>query len=98
MYPFGEPGWQLNWRCFAYAAAEQNPVRKNVSLLQYKVAQTAIRDEFNPIISAGKLTQQWIVDSYLQVEANNLNFISSNQRALRAENYEGLKIRNKSSN
>ena len=65
LYPFGEPGWQPNWRCFAYAAAEQNPVRKNVSLLQYKVAQTAIRDEFNPIISAGKLTQQWIVDSYL---------------------------------
>lgn len=59
-------------------------------MLQYKVAQTAIRDRFNPIISAGKLTQQWIVDSYLQVEANNLNFVRCKQNKLRAELYQGL--------
>lgn len=64
--------------------------RTNVSMLQFKVAQTAIRNEFNPIISAGKLTQQWIVDSYLQVEANNLNFVRYKQNKLRAELYQGL--------
>lgn len=59
-------------------------------MMQYKVAQTAIRDNFNPIIHSGKLTQQWIVDSYLQVEANNLNYIRQNQKKLRIELYQGL--------
>ena len=67
-YPFGEPGWQPNWQCESYPDVQLNRVRVNISIQQYKVAQTAIRDaEFKPILSAGKLTQQWIVDSYLQV-------------------------------
>lgn len=90
LFPFGEPGWQPNWRCESYDGVQQNHIRKNVSLLQYKAAQTAIRSVFNPIMSSGKLTQQWVVDSYLQVEANNLNFIRQNQQALRSENYQGL--------
>nr|XP_019555677.2 uncharacterized protein LOC109424939 [Aedes albopictus] len=76
LYPYGEPGWQPNWQCNAYENAQLNRIRTNVTMLQYKVAQTAIRTaEFNPVMSAGKLTQQWLVDSYLQVEANNLNYI-----------------------
>lgn len=67
LYPYGEPGWQPSMKCNPYPNVQVNAVRTNVSMLQYKVAQTAIRDEFNPILSAGKLTQQWIVDSYLQV-------------------------------
>ncbi|GBM18559.1 hypothetical protein AVEN_47948-1 [Araneus ventricosus] len=59
-------------------------------MLQYKSALRAVRDDFNPIIRAGKLTQQWIVDSYLQVEANNLNFIRTHQQQLRTELYQGL--------
>ena len=46
-------------------------------MLQCKAALLAIRNDFNPVISAGKLTQQWIVDSYLQVEANTLHFIKT---------------------
>nr|XP_029713639.1 uncharacterized protein LOC115257822 [Aedes albopictus] len=91
LYPYGEPGWQPNWQCNAYENAQLNRFRTNVTMLQYKVAQTAIRTaEFNPVMSAGKLTQQWLVDSYLQVEANNLNYIRLNQRRLRAEQYQGL--------
>ena len=44
-------------------------------MLQYKIAQTVILTKFHPIVGAGKSSQQWIVDSYLQVEANNLNFV-----------------------
>lgn len=90
LFPYGEPGWQLNWSCEAYDGAQANRSRVNVTMLQYKVALTAIRDEFNPIISAGKLSQQWIVDSYLQVEANNLNYIKTHQEQLRTELYQGL--------
>ncbi|GBO29327.1 hypothetical protein AVEN_184183-1 [Araneus ventricosus] len=51
---------------------------------------TAVIDDFNQIIIAGKLRQQWIVDSYFQIEANNLNFIRTHQQQLRTELYQGL--------
>ena len=66
-----------------------NRVGTKISMLHFKVAQTAIRDSFNPM-SAGELTLQWLVDSYLQAEAKNLNYIRLNQQSLRAECYQGL--------
>lgn len=90
LFPYGEPGWQAKWQCPAYPNVQLNKVRTNVSMQQFKVSLTAIRDYFNPIIHSGKLTQQWLVDSYLQVEANNLNFIRQNQSKLRSELYQGL--------
>jgi hypothetical protein len=88
--PYGEPGWQPNWQCEAYPGAQVNRTRVNVTKLQYVAAQIAIRDSFNPQISAGKLSQQSLVDSYLQVEANNLNFVRQHQQQLRTELYQGL--------
>lgn len=90
LYPFGEAGWQPGWKCETYPGAQVNQTRKNVTKLQYVASQIAIRDEFNPRLSAGRLTQQWIVDSYLQVEANNLNYIRQHQQQLRVELYQGL--------
>ncbi|GBM01434.1 hypothetical protein AVEN_236248-1 [Araneus ventricosus] len=95
-FPYGEPGWQPNWRCESYQGAHGNQSRVNVAMLQYKSALEAVIDDFNPIISAGKLTQQWIVGSYLQVEENNLNSIRTHQQQLRTELYQGLADRNSS--
>src|SRR5258705_11837063 len=52
LYPYGEPGWQPNWQCDAYEGAQLNRLHTNVIMMQYKAAQTAIRDYFNPIMSA----------------------------------------------
>ncbi|GBO30408.1 hypothetical protein AVEN_149795-1 [Araneus ventricosus] len=95
-FPYGKPGWQPKWRCESYQGAQGNQSRITVTLLQYKSALTAVIDDFNPIITAGKLTQQWIVNSYLQVEAYNLNFIRTHQQQLRTEFYQGLADRNSS--
>jgi hypothetical protein len=81
LFPYGEPGCQPNWECEAYEGAVGNHVRTNVSILQLKTTPTAIRDNFNPIISAGKLTQHWLMDSCLQLEANNINYIRLNQQS-----------------
>lgn len=80
LYPYGQPGWHDKLRIN----------NQKVSLLQYKVFQMATRDSFNAVMSAGKLTQQWLVDSYLQVEANDLHFIRTHQSNLRRELYQGL--------
>ena len=54
---------------------------------------TSIRDgEFNPLLHGEKLFQQWCVDSHLQVEANNLNFIRSQQKKLKVEQYRNLTV------
>ena len=90
LYPYGTPGWEPDWRLQSFPNIQQNQVRNNLTLLQYKVALTAIRDTtFSPIMKAGKLTQQWLVDSYLQVEAKNLQFLALNQTKIRAESYKG---------
>ncbi len=59
-------------------------------MLQYYSYQLAIRKEFNPILNAAKLTQQYIVDAYVKIEGNRLNCIRLNQKSLRVEHYRGL--------
>ncbi|XP_065317560.1 uncharacterized protein LOC135925912 [Gordionus sp. m RMFG-2023] len=86
LFPFGDPGWKPDLK-----GEDTGRTRANISLLQFKIFRLAIREnEFNPIPFAGKLSQQYIVDSYLQVEANNLNFIRQNQPKLRVDEYSGL--------
>ena len=85
LYPYGEPGWTRD------LIIRNNNAQHKISMLQFKIAQLAIRKNvFNQHLYAGKLLQQWIVDSYLQVEANNLNYIRMNQKKLRIEKYKGL--------
>jgi len=64
--------------------------RKRVIQMAYYGYRLAIRDEFNPLLNAGKLTQQYIVDSYVRMEANRLNYVQFNQNKLRIELYKRL--------
>ena len=83
LYPDGKPGWNR------YRINSTN--NKRISMLQHKISQLAIQKNiFNVHLHARKLLQQWIVDSYLQIEANNVNFIKQNQKKLRIEQYQGL--------
>jgi len=76
--------------------ANQRKFRKNVTMLQWTQYQLWDRTNntqslsFSPLLHGGKLFQQWIVDSYLQVDANNLHFLRTQQKKLRAETYKGL--------
>jgi hypothetical protein len=66
-FPNGEKGWQPNLPLQARQYGPQLK-RKYITMLQYKQFQLAIRENtFNPILHGGRLFQQWIVDSYLQV-------------------------------
>ncbi|CAI9740520.1 Hypothetical predicted protein [Octopus vulgaris] len=85
-FPHGEPGWQPHT-----AGNREDQQRQNISMLQHKISLTAVRDnEFNPLLHGGKLFQQWVVDSYLQVEAYNLNFIRTQQNHLKVEQHQGF--------
>uniref|UniRef100_A0A8L8KIB6 ATP-dependent DNA helicase n=1 Tax=Heligmosomoides polygyrus TaxID=6339 RepID=A0A8L8KIB6_HELPZ len=45
---------------------------------------------FNPLLHAGKLSQQYIVDSWLKIEMNRLNYLRKNQKELRLDTVRGL--------
>ncbi|GBM73818.1 hypothetical protein AVEN_80247-1 [Araneus ventricosus] len=36
LFPYGEPGWQLNWRCESYQGAQGNQSRVNIIMLHSK--------------------------------------------------------------
>ncbi|XP_014790440.1 uncharacterized protein LOC106883814 [Octopus bimaculoides] len=86
-FPYGEPDWQ------PHVIGNKNRAnsRQNVTMLQHKVSLTPVRDGgFNPVIHGGKLFQQKAVDSYLQVEGNNLDFVRTHQHRLKVEQYHGI--------
>ncbi|XP_021959696.1 uncharacterized protein LOC110855595 [Folsomia candida] len=64
--------------------------RKRVTLKMYYSYLFSIRNQFSPILSGGKLTQQYFVDAYVKAEANDLNYIRHHQGDLRADSYSSL--------
>lgn len=66
-YPGGEAVWQPNLVHDSYPGSADGS-RKNVSMIQYKVAQTNIwHGVVNLILYGESLTKQSVIDSYLQV-------------------------------
>ena len=91
IFPYGEPGWQPLMRTEHYRNPEERGLtRVNVTMMQWRSAQMSIRDDFNPILHSGKLTQQLFVDFYTQLEATRLFYLRQNQSKLRREQYTGL--------
>ena len=45
---------------------------------------------FNGIHRMGRLPQQYIVDMYVKIEGEQLRYLRNNQKALRADLYQGL--------
>ena len=55
-YPYGELGWQPNLQIAD--ERQRSNGRNNITMLQHKVSQTAVRQEFNLLLHGGKLFQQ----------------------------------------
>ncbi|XP_058789684.1 uncharacterized protein LOC131663341 [Phymastichus coffea] len=82
-YPYGTQGWHKD-------ILRVNSV-KRVSRMAYYRHRMAIRpDEFNPFIMGGRLFQQWVVDSYVKVEKDRIQYCKDHQKELKADTYKGL--------
>lgn len=91
IWPYGEAGWEPKMETEHYINPRDRGLKRvEVTNLQWRGAQLSIRDEFNPVLHSGKLSQQLFVDMYTQVEATRLQFIRCNQKKLRQDKYEGL--------
>jgi len=78
-YPYGNQGWHDN--------LERKNCNKRVSRAAYVKYHIAIRDNFNIFIMERRLFQQWLVDSYIKIEKDRINYCKQNQKQLRAETY-----------
>jgi len=81
-YPYGNQGWCNNLR-----RIDNN---KQISRATYVKYRLAIRDDFNIFLMRRRLFQQWLVNSYVKIENDRINFCKQNQKQLRAETYQGL--------
>jgi hypothetical protein len=84
LFPYGDQGWSPN------ISLQGARTRTRVTQMQYYGYRLAIRNEFNPLLNAGKLTQQFFVDAFVKTEANRLNYLKLNQSKLRVDMYSGL--------
>ncbi|XP_036139525.1 uncharacterized protein LOC118644642 [Monomorium pharaonis] len=81
-YPYGNQGWHNDLR--------HKNSNKRVSRAAYVKYQMAIRDNFNIFIMGRRLFQQWVVDNYVKIEKDRINYCKQNQKQLRVETYQGL--------
>ncbi|XP_046659143.1 uncharacterized protein LOC124353255 [Homalodisca vitripennis] len=83
LFPNGEYGYRTG--------VPHRQTNRTVTLRQFYSWRLAVRNGFSILHNGGKLFQQYIVDAWCKVEANQLWFIRQNQRSLRVENYRGLR-------
>ncbi len=92
LFPLGESGWYPD---LPLRESVRNSKRMRVSQMTYFSYRIQVRHTFNQFLSAGKLTQQYLVDSYVKMESNRLRWIREHQKELRAESYQGMATKNR---
>ncbi|KAJ8936517.1 hypothetical protein NQ318_022604 [Aromia moschata] len=83
LFPRGDTGWP------PYIPHAIN-ARSRVTLCEYYAYRLAVRDREQRFRYARKLTQQYIVNAYVDIESNRLGYIRENQDRIRADQYVGL--------
>uniref|UniRef100_A0A803PB99 ATP-dependent DNA helicase n=1 Tax=Cannabis sativa TaxID=3483 RepID=A0A803PB99_CANSA len=89
IHPYGEDGYRLHipFR----AVTETTSKRKQLTMLQYYSFRFQQRlNEGHTLLLAGRLLQQYIVDSYMAIEEERFRYVRKYQNKLRTHLYSGL--------
>lgn len=86
LFPHGDPGWHNG---MFHVPERRTATRNRLTMQQFYSFRLAIREEFSPIHTSGKLFQQYAVDAYVKTEGCRLYYIRNNQSQLRVELYSG---------
>ena len=81
-YPYGTQGWHRNM------FREDG---KRISRLCYLKNLIALRDHFNPFIRGRRLFQQFVVDFYVKIEKDRIEYCRSHQTELHIASYNNIK-------
>lgn len=91
-FPTGKGGWHVGMKTTDGKKVTMEQyyrcllARRN----EYVMVGNALKSYFNPIHYGGKLFQQFLVDVYVRVEQDRLDWIRANQKQLKVESYKGL--------
>lgn len=89
LFPYGDPGFHTGIMLKEIDGHSNG--RDKVSMLEYYAYYMHYRrEESNPALCCGRLSQQYEVNCYSCVEANNLAFYFFNQDLFRCETYQGI--------
>lgn len=86
----GEQGWHVN------LMSENAQKRTNITIMEFASYILHFRDncesplQKDVVLCGGKLTQQYILDLFICLESNRLEYLRKNQYQLKAANYKGL--------
>ena len=84
LYPHGTRGWHCD-------IMQVNNSNRRVTRRDYTRYLLAVRNGiFNPFLMGRRLLQQWIVDSYVKIERDRLEYHKSHQKELRIDTYKNL--------
>jgi hypothetical protein len=96
LFPTGQLGWHPNIpkqeieEDGGRAPTEKEKYVSLIEFLRYRLHIRPIEVESNHLFLAGKLFQQYVVESWAVAEQNRLNWIRLNQTKLRVEVYKGI--------
>ena len=83
-YPYGTQGWHRDLK-------RTNNSNRRVTRLAYIKYQIAIRStDFNPFLLGKRLFQQYVVDSYVKIEKDRIQYCKDHQKEIKADTYKGL--------
>ncbi|KAF7140800.1 hypothetical protein RHSIM_Rhsim06G0055700 [Rhododendron simsii] len=88
LFRYGTDGWR---RSIEFTQAT-NANREGVSMREFYAFRIQFRDsEGKTLLQGGRLFQQFVVDCYVAIEQDRLNFVRCNQNILRSDFYSGLR-------
>ena len=98
LFPSGDLGWSIRYKKHPRFNRHIDDIKENndslqsknhsLSILQfysYRLAFKPNQEQFNPLLYAGKLTQQFFIHALVMVENNRMNFFRNNQKQSRIE-------------
>ena len=83
-YPYGTQGWHSKIKLIK---TNPNSKDKFVSRSMYIQHRIAVRDEINVFLLGKRLFQQYLVDNYVKVEKDRINYCKNHQKELHIERY-----------
>ncbi|PBK74569.1 hypothetical protein ARMSODRAFT_855369, partial [Armillaria solidipes] len=92
LFPYGELGWN---RYIPLEETETGTHTKHKKVTQhlyyaYRLHERPMIEPDAPLFCGGRLTQQYIVDTWASIEQSDLNWVQNNQKTIRADLYKGL--------
>ena len=83
LFPRGEDGFSL---------AQPSPVGEKVTPMKFYAYRLMVRrqPDFNTLLRCRRAMQQYVVDMYVKIETDRLNFVRYHQKELRAETYSNF--------